>query len=139
MHALKQAVEWVWVAKKPPQHSQQQHTKRYSNSSNAGGKHANNASSTSSSKPTSAPQDYGTKRDAEMRQRVEAERDRLLKRAAHGTDILEEMNQPRDAESPTQLQEIANMLASIMEAQTRIEREQQEQRRLLNAVLRPRA
>jgi hypothetical protein len=92
-----------------------------------------------SSTHISKPQEYGTKRDAEQRQRTEAERDRLLKWAAHGTDILVDMNQPKDSESPTQLQEIANMLASIMEAQTRIEREQQEQRRLLNAVLRPRA
>lgn len=138
MHALKQAVAAVAGAIKPQQQQPQQSKKQSSPSSNADAKPGRKPSSTQPLKPTSQTPSGVTHRDAEQRQRVEKERDRLLSRAAHATDILEDMNAPKDSESPTQLQEIATMLNGIMEVQARIEAELKEQRRLLSAVLRPR-
>ena len=63
-----------------------------------------------------------TKRDAEMRDRAEQEKHRLLVRAAQGTDILEEMNMPRESEGPNQIQEIQDNLATLAEAMMRLEK-----------------
>jgi hypothetical protein len=67
-----------------------------------------------------------TKRDAELRNRAEASLHQNAARAALATDILEEMNQPREMEGPSQMQELIDAMATMTEALARIEKNQKE-------------
>jgi hypothetical protein len=87
------------------------------------------AASTQPLKPSSGI----THRDAELRNRVEASLHQNAARAAKATDILEEMNQPRETEGPSQMQELIDAVAMMAEALARVEKNQKE---ILSALAR---